>query len=556
MNEYGYVADFETLNDNTEYTYVWAWALCNIENSESVELGTSIVTFIDRIKNIKKIYFHNANFDCSFIIDYLFRNGFKCVETGKRENKSFSIIKSDTNKLYLLDITWSYKSSKKFTHTQILDSYKKLPFSVDSIAKAWNLPISKLKIDYKQHREENGMLTNEEKEYIKNDVIIIAKALYSLLSDGNIRMTIGADAIAHFRATKNKEDLKKLLPAITIEEDEFFRKAYKGGFTYVNEKYKNKEVKSGLVFDVNSLYPSRMYFCPMPCGKPKYYKGAYKQNKLYPLYIAHIIVNFEIKKDHIPCIQLKNNLSFMPTEYIKSTNNESVDLYLSSVDYELFIQQYNIISIDFVDGFMFKTCKDLFKEYIDYFMEIKKNSTGAKRTEAKLFLNNLYGKFGTNPVKKSKIAYYDEELKIVKYRLNEETINTPPYTPLAVFITAYARYLTITSAQQLYQRFIYADTDSLHLEGLEIPDNIDIDDKELGKWAHEATFTRAKFIRAKTYIEEINNELKVTCAGLPARSHSQVTWENFHSGTEYGEKLIPKVVKGGTILVESTFKIK
>lgn len=167
MNEYGYVADFETLNDNTEYTYVWAWALCNIENSESVELGTSILTFIDRIKNIKKIYFHNANFDCSFIIDYLFRNGFKCVETGKRENKSFSIIKSDTNKLYLLDITWSYKSSKKFTHTQILDSYKKLPFSVDSIAKAWNLPISKLKIDYKQHREENGMLTNEEKEYIK-----------------------------------------------------------------------------------------------------------------------------------------------------------------------------------------------------------------------------------------------------------------------------------------------------------------------------------------------------------------------------------------------------
>ena len=33
---------------------------------------------------------------------------------------------------------------------------------------------------------------------------------------------------------------------------------------------------------------------------------------------------------------------------------------------------------------------------------------------------------------------------------------------------------------------------------------------ELGKWACEAEFTKAKFIRSKTYIEEIDGELKIT----------------------------------------------
>ena len=116
--------------------------------------------------------------------------------------------------------------------------------------------------------------------------------------------------------------------------------------------------------------------------------------------------------------------------------------------------------------------------------------------------------------------------------------------------------MTITSAQKLYHRFIYADTDSLHLIGTEIPDCLEVDDKELGKWAHESTFTRARFIRPKTYIEEINGKLCVTCAGLPAYCHSQVTWENFKHGAVYYGKLRPKTVKGGIILKETTFNIK
>ena len=105
-----------------------------------------------------------------------------------------------------------------------------------------------------------------------------------------------------------------------------------------------------------------------------------------------------------------------------------------------------------------------------------------------------------------------------------------------------------------------------------------------GKWKHESTFTRAKFIRQKCYLEEIienneikninenqknedenidinkrekiDDEIKITCAGLPSRCYKFVTWENFKTGFKCGGKLTYKHVKGGVILVETEFSIK
>lgn len=102
------------------------------------------------------------------------------------------------------------------------------------------------------------------------------------------------------------------------------------------------------------------------------------------------------------------------------------------------------------------------------------------------------------------------------------------------------------------------DTDSIHslLTIDELKEFCDIDDFELGKWANEGNFTRAKFIRQKCYIEEIDNEIKITCAGLPKSCYDFVTWENFKTGFSCGGKLTYSHVKGGIILKETEFTIK
>lgn len=65
-----------------------------------------------------------------------------------------------------------------------------------------------------------------------------------------------------------------------------------------------------------------------------------------------------------------------------------------------------------------------------------------------------------------------------------------------------------------------------------------------------------KFVRQKCYLEEIEDDLKITCAGLPKNCYDYVNFDNFKEGFSCGGKLTFKHVKGGVILVETDFTIK
>lgn len=165
---------------------------------------------------------------------------------------------------------------------------------------------------------------------------------------------------------------------------------------------------------------------------------------------------------------------------------------------------------------------------------------------------------------------------------------TPVYTAMACFITAYAREKTIRSAQANYDRFIYADTDSLKLLGYEDPVGLEVHDTHLGAWKDEGDFSNSKWIRAKTYMVTVCEKTKkdslkdycttlnkadsistvhrfggcvyylktkVTCAGMPDNVKEQVTYENFKSGSTFSGKLVPRRYPGGVILEDTTFTI-
>ena len=92
----------------------------------------------------------------------------------------------------------------------------------------------------------------------------------------------------------------------------------------------------------------------------------------------------------------------------------------------------------------------------------------------------------------------------------------------------------------------------------EIPEELEkeIHQSKLGFWKLENKFQRARFLRQKTYIEEVDGELDVKCAGMPAKVKGNVTWDNFRVGFSSGGKLLPKHVKGGVVLVDTDFTIK
>lgn len=534
----------------------------------------SFINYCSLINESSSFYFHNLKFDGEFIIHYLLTHGFVHVNEKKLGVNQFSTIISDLNVFYCIKVKF-----KEEVIISFFDSLKLLNFSVEEVTKAFNLSIKKLEIDYKAKREKGHKITDEEKEYLKHDVMIMSLALEKMFEMKITRMTIASNAMNFFKDTISKKRFEEWFKPPLYDKD--LRQAYKGGFTYLNEIYRGKEVKEGIVLDVNSLYPSVMYYSPMPYGEGIYFDGKYVPDKLYNLYIQNITCQFRIKKDMIPTIQIKNNLSFVPTEYLSSSNGESINLTLTNVDLKLFLEHYDIYDVSYNWGWKYKSSTKIFKSYIDYWNELKVKATkeGNKplRTIAKLMLNSLYGKFAASPEGRSKIPYLDNN--IVKYKLSELEERTAYYLPISIFITSWARDKTIRSAQAVYHRFIYADTDSLHLEGTDIPENLLISDTELGKWKIESTFKRGKYLRQKCYIEDVvtpvdeiekfkkenpeclhlvskDSIINIVCAGMPKGCYKNVTWENFDYGSVFDGKLGVKHTDGGIVLVDTTFTIK
>lgn len=544
-----YVADFEATTDPNDCR-VWSWGLANFENDD-VTVGKDLDEFFEFLYSLESsttIYFHNLKFDGEFIFHFLFENGYKHVMSRKLVRKRFNTLITDNGIFY--KFTVKLKTNVRVT---FIDSLKILPFGVSAIAKAFGTPHLKGEIDYNLERPKGWEITDEEREYIENDVLIVRNGLRYMFNHDLNKMTLGSNALNFYKETVNFD---KLFPKLDFDTD--LRKAYRGGWTYCDPRRQGKIINGGVVYDVNSIYPYVMRRKKLPYGEPIRFEGAYEYDDLYDVYIINFTCEFEIKEDMLPTLQIKGSRFFGEREYLKSSNGELTTLVMTSVDFELFKKHYDIYNIEFIGGWKFKSSDTLFVDYIDYWVDVKiqadKDGNKGMRTLAKLMLNNLYGKFAVNPRSIMKYPTYKDGL--IKYETFTDKPREPLYVAVACFITAYARELTISSAQNNYDRFLYADTDSIHLEGKEDGKGLWIDPYELGAWKLEYVFDKGKFVRAKSYIEEVDGVNEIRCAGLPHGLHPKITFDNFKDGLVVDGKLRHKRVHGGVILEETTFKLK
>lgn len=291
--------------------------------------------------------------------------------------------------------------------------------------------------------------------------------------------------------------------------------------------------------------------------------------------------------------------------YIDVYGNEQeakVELTLTCTDYKLLKEHYHLYDTEYLDGCVFqaKSPSELFDTYIQKWKEIKINSKGAMRTLAKLFLNNLYGKMATWVNDSYKHAYFDVETDSLKFEVIESYNGKPGYIPIGSAITSYARNFTIRAAQKNFYGtdkpgFIYADTDSIHCD---LPPDrligLKVHPTDFCCWKLESYWDEAIFVRQKTYIEHVTHEdgepvekpyYNIKCAGMNDKCKYQfnksLTQEpiteddkshfnseqiafmqtprkltDFKVGLEIFGKLRPKQIKGGTLLVETTYKMR
>ena len=342
---------------------------------------------------------------------------------------------------------------------------------------------------------------------------------------------------------------------------------------------------------------------------------ALKSNRYF---FIRIKTRFYIKENKLPFIQIKGNYLYKGTEALESSDvydkntdkyysvykdlagnvhDTRVELTLTMTDYYLMLEHYELVDFEILDGCYFFAGCGLFDEYIEKYKKIKLESKGALRELAKLFLNNLYGKMASSTDSSFKVAFVKED-KSVGFISVKADDKQAGFIAVGSAITSYARNFTIRAAQQNYygvnkRGFIYADTDSIHcdLKPTEIK-GITVHDKNFCCWKLESCWDIGIFVRQKTYIEHVTHEdlqeieqpfYNVKCAGMPQRCKdlfiksmkgitkeeekeyteeqlkflsTKRTLQDFKIGLIIPGKLMPKRIRGGVLLVDTTYEMR
>ena len=518
-----------------------------VDDYDDYVIGIGVGSYVAYMLSIPSVtYFHNLAFDGSFILDYILKDGYTWVAKNPGKGQ-FSTVISNMNKFYSITIV-----SKEGVKIELRDSLKKIPLPVRDVPKAFNLESSKGDIDYEMERPVGYLPSQEEWDYLYRDIFIMAQAMRIVLASGMKRLTVGADSLAEFKSLHGK-GFERTFPVLSKTVDDDIRLAYRGGIAMPNKKWARKRVGRGIVIDKNSMYPWVMRTKLLPYGKPWWSEV---EDDDADLFILSLTFTAKLKPDHIPCIQIKRSIQFNSQDFLEEVN-EPTTVSITSVDLELWQEQYDL-KIWAINGYWnFKGIKGLFNDYIDKWMAVKANSTGGARTIAKLHLNSLYGKFAKNTDVTGKRPVLDDT-GTVQYVMCDHEESNPVYTAMGAFITAYARQDLIRSAQANHYRFLYCDTDSLHLLGDDEPD-LWLHPTELGAWKVEhdgQPFDEAVFLRAKQYCERFGDYDDVHIAGLPHEIAARVRLEDMLHPRTWGGKLIPKRVPGGTVLANTTFTLK
>ena len=251
---------------------------------------------------------------------------------------------------------------------------------------------------------------------------------------------------------------------------------------------------------------------------------------------------------------------------------DKVTISLTNIDWLIFSQLYKystdkIIINRFVSARAAFLPETLVQPVLDLYKDktMLKGIKGQERQykEAKVKLNSVYGMLVTDEVHRDTILFENGLWSDDLYELdiqqqkdmesltahNEKKSRTTFYG-WGVWITAYARRRLFSVILKTADDFVYCDTDSVKVRNYDKYDSVFKNDlarqhnkilftidmqkgykyedfapkakdgeiKEIGAFEVEFTYSKFKALRSKQYVGIKNNELEVTCSGIPKKS--------------------------------------
>lgn len=487
--------DIETTSTYTKegnkFSFMYLWGFGIGEHGDYLRYGRTWEEFHELLNHIANelnitinrrlvIYVHNLGYEFQF-----FRKLFEWETV-------FSV--DDRKPIKALT-----KGGFEFRDSYILSGYN-LESLADNLVKHENKKLVG-NLDYSLVRHNKTPITDEELNYMENDVTIILNYINEqieqygnitkipLTNTGRVREYVKhkcyyTDNKSKYKSSKSKRNnYRFIMENLTLESDEYLKlkRTFMGGFTHSNPIHTDKVLKGVHSVDFTSSFPSVMIAEKFPMGKGftpskdeilkngyDYYLNNYccmlnisvqnlKNEFIYDSYLSESKCKIEGKK-------LINNGRVFSAEYLNT--------YMTDVDYTIFKRCYKWERIEIHDI----TCYPkgyLPKPIIESILTLYQDKTALKGVKGKEveyllskgMLNAIYGMTVTDIVK-DEITYTDNwgvepvslEREIEKYNTKKSRFL---FYPWGVWVTAYARRNLWLGILSLREDYIYSDTDSI-----------------------------------------------------------------------------------------------
>ena len=548
--------------------------------------------------------FHNLKFDGSYIIPWLFLNGYQVSKT-KPEPGEFSVLVDSRNAWYSITIQVT-----KRRKVLLWDTAKLFPMALEYLPSVYSTPTQKIREDsnfYERFRPEGYIGNEEEHQYLENDLQVLAETLNKHIELLTVRFKKTQASQAFYNFEQSFKAWKWRFPALNDSQDEAIRPAYWGGISYTPPDKAGLDHYEVGVYDINSSYPHKAAECKLPYGECQAEYGEGKHPDMSKFWVADALVTFKLKPNCLPCIPSKAVSEGLDPVFDKWLEHSGlhedgspsiVRMRFSCIDYQTIQMSYDFEVIHWVWSvhWAWKVHKEVAKFVhtnndikVKYSKlakletdENKKAEYNTMRNRAKTDNNSFYGKFGEDIEKEGKTPYFEEEdgLYDISWKVDNFQVlsdDKRKYLPVAIAITAWGRQQLVVMANLLGEHFLYCDTDSIHylkagqwkIEKAIKDGLFEVHAEKLGAWKHEGDFIRGRYLRAKCYMEEkADGTIEATVAGLPADKHSGMgskkrsclNWDNFHIGhivpKEQSNKLRTIRTRSGNKLIPVGFEIK
>lgn len=421
-------------------------------------------------------------------------------------------------------------------------------------------------------REIFNNLTEEEKKYIRNDVIILILGIkyYSDLFFGfSYKEPTFTSNIKNSYISNNEKAEYQLLKQNKGRElfafgdykfknlncFDYFNNFYNGGLNFYNDNKIGKILENGFSLDINSSYPYVMF------------------NKKFPMYplefsekMKHLRLSF--KDDEITFFTLfidefNDLISIIPSKvikqmYVKYYRIIDGEVYLNSNSIRLLNDLFNL-NIDslFVSSYVTFKCSEFgAKDIIDKYYYIKTQGKVKYKLEYKnatdISLTNVENKvvFTSDEIAGSKVnlngIYGVPALRLFfdlfrinesgeYYNINSGFRNKERNVLFSATVTSWAMYNLLLPLKYIKDNidkwFWYCDTDSLYLDikAFEYMPDTMFHNINLGKWDIENKYIDKFYVlNHKKYCYLVDNEIKIHAGGVRLNSFNlDVPFEKF-----------------------------